>query len=145
MKKLVIIGHSKTKLSYLPSVFCAIFYGLLAVSFPFLQSCYEKGYLRYETGYMYAFIGITAGLYLLFGILLAYLANKPKGSVKTIILELIVIDLPAFLMAVSIFTMAFLPFILPMFIIENVDKFTVIGSIILGCELFRAIKKQLKY
>jgi hypothetical protein len=145
MKKLARIGHSKTKISYLPSVFCAVFYGLLVVSFPFLQSCYEKGYLRYETGYMYAFIGTTAGLYLIFGILLAYLANKSKGSAKTIILELIVIDLPAFLMTVQLFIKVLSPFKLPIFIIEHVDKFTVIGSIILGCELFRAIKKQLNY
>lgn len=145
MKKLARIGHSKTKTSYLPSVFCAVFYGLLIVSFPFLQSCYEKGYLRYETGYMYAFIGITAGLYLIFGILLAYLANKSKGSAKTIILELIVIDLPAFLMIGNLFVLVYSPFKFPMFIIEHSDKFTVMGLIILGCELFRVIKKQLNY
>ena len=142
IKKLSDTVHSKTKFNYRASAFCIIFYALFVSSLLFLSTYYEQGYLRLKINYVYALIGITLGLYLLFGMLLAFLANRQRGSTKTMILELIVIGIPSLLMATSIFTIYHLPFGFLRVILENVQTVTMIGSTLLGCELFRVITKK---
>lgn len=142
LKKLSDTEHPKTKLNYRASAFCIIFYSLFVSSLFFLSIYYEQGYLRFKINYMYALIGITLGLYILFGMLLAFLANRYKGSAKTTILELILIGIPSLLMATSIFTIYLLPFGFPRFIFENVQTITMVGAILLGCELYRVITKK---
>jgi hypothetical protein len=103
------------------------------------QISYEKGYLRFEANYMFAGMAANFVFYLLLGALLYYLDRRPKGSAKTNILELIVIGIPSIFMATSIITFFLFPLILPGFIIKNITTISMIGCILLGCELSRFI------
>lgn len=136
LQKLSDTWKAKTKLNVKTSLFCIIFY-IFAIGTLFMAQIGRDAYYRFKTNYMIASIAVNFVFYLLFGVLLTYLARRQRGSVKTNILELIVIGIPAILMASSIFTWIWLPFALPGFI--DVVTISKIGFVLLGCELSRLI------
>lgn len=120
------------------SIITIIFYILIICILPMAQWLDEQSSRSYTWGYRYGSIYMKAFGFLLLGGLIVFLARRTKDSNKTIILELLVIGIPSLLMA-NILAIYYLIPIGSSIIGHNFLEITLIGAVLLGCEIYRNI------
>lgn len=120
------------------SIVTIIFYILIICILPMSQWLDEQASWSYTWGYRYGSIYMKAFGFLLLGGLVVFLARRPKDSKRTFILELVVIGIPSLLMA-NILAIYYLIPIGSSIIGHIFLEITLIGAILLGCEIYRSI------
>ncbi len=132
-----------TRVDIKASVITIVFY-IFMIGVLFLSMWFEEK-LRRTFMFEYQFAGFfTKALgWIVLGGLIAFLGGRPKGSKKTIILELIIIGIPSLLMTFIFFIYYFIPplsrVLISEFVGTNLTEIILIGGLLLGCEIYRLI------
>lgn len=97
--------------------------------------------LHMETKIEYVFYAyiLKVLFYIVISVLLILLSEIPKCSV---VLEVLMIDLPSILMISSFFVCNFIPYNWPQLLWINSHKIGYIGALIVGTEIIRIIKRK---
>ena len=100
----------------------------------------EKARSTFMFQYQFAAFFINTISMIVLGGLVAFLGGRPTGSRKTAILELIFIGIPSLLMTFIFFIYYLIPIsAVRSFIGQNITEITLIGGLLLGCEIYRLI------
>ncbi|TJX15445.1 hypothetical protein E9840_03360 [Tissierella creatinini] len=132
-----------TRVDVKASTITVVFY-ILTIGVLFLSMYFEEKVSRtFMFQYHFAAFFTKALGWIVLGGLIAFLGGRPKGSKKTIILELITIGIPSLLMTFVFFIYYFVPPIIRAsisgFVGNNLTDITLIGGILLGCEIYRLV------
>lgn len=123
------------KASIITVVFYVFMIGVLFISM-WLE---EKAGRTFMFEYQFVDFFIKVLSWIAFGGLVAFLGGRPKGSKKTIMLELIVIGIPSLLMTFIFFIYYLIQISFARFVGQNLTEITLIGGLLLGCEVYRLI------
>ena len=137
LNKLSDIWIKNVNVNIKASVTTVLFYifmiGILFLSMYFEKRIHETFMFEYQLA---NFFIRTLG-WLLLGGLIAFFGGRSKCSKKTIILELIIIGIPSLLMTFIFLIYYFIPFRISGFVGRNLTEITIIGGLLLGCEIYR--------
>lgn len=136
----------KTRVDIKASVITVVFYIFMIGVLFLLMWLEEKSSRTYMFEYQFSAFLTNALAWIVLGGLIAFLGGRPKGSKKTIILELIIIGIPSLLMTLIFFIYYRIPISFAKFIGQNLTEITIIGGLLLGCEIYRLINgiRQIK-
>lgn len=131
-----------TRVDVKASVLTVIFY-IFMIGVLFLSMWLEEKVQRsFMFEYQFAYFSVKALSWIVLGGLIAFLGGRPKGSKKATILELIVIGIPSLLMTFIFFLYYLIPIPFGRFIGQNITEITLIGGVLLGCEIYRLIHER---
>lgn len=133
-------GIKNTRVDVKASTITVLFY-IFMIGVLFLSMWMgEKARSTFMFQYQFAAFFINTISMIVLGGLVAFLGGRPKGSRKTSIFELIFIGIPSLLMTLIFFIYYFIPIsVVRSFIGQNITEITLIGGLLLGCEIYRLI------
>lgn len=133
------VEMENTRLDVKASTITVVFY-IFMIGVLFLSMYFEEKVSRtFMFQYHFAAFFTKAIGYIVLGGLIAFLGGRPKGSKKTVLLELITIGIPSLLMSFIFFIYYLIPISFAKFIGQNLTEITLIGSLLLGCEIYRLV------
>lgn len=131
---------SNTKIDIKSSLTTVLFYIFMIAVFLISTWMNEKARTTFMIEYQFADFFINAISMIVLGGLVAFLGGRPKENSKTNTLEFIFIGIPSLLMTFIIFIYYLLPVSVGRSIIgQNLTEITLVGGILLGCEIYRLI------